>query len=58
MTTLAKYETHTERIICPSCAREQDATVEHKWPFNAYVHNCECGYTIMESEWERVKGKQ
>ena len=55
---LAVSPSHTERIICPSCAREQVATVEHKWPFNAYVHFCECGYTIMESEWERVKVKQ
>jgi hypothetical protein len=24
-------------------------------PFPAYVHDCEaCGYTIMESEWEKV----
>jgi len=46
---------HTERIICPSCHKEQVATVEHTWPFYSYVHFCECGYTIMESEWEKVK---
>jgi hypothetical protein len=56
MTAVPKYERHEETIICPSCKREQVATVEHKWPFNAYVHNCECGYTIMESEWERGRG--
>jgi predicted phage gp36 major capsid-like protein len=55
---LAVSPSHTERIICPSCKREQVATVEHKWPFYSYVHFCECGYTIMESEWERVKVKQ
>ena len=48
-------ESHTERIICPSCKREVEATVEHTWPFYSYVHVCECGYTITESEWEKVK---
>jgi hypothetical protein len=47
--------THAERIICPSCKKVVEATVEHTWPFYSYVHFCECGYTIMESEWERVK---
>jgi C4-type Zn-finger protein len=46
---------HKETIICPSCEREQVATVEHTWPWYSCVHICnECGYTIMESEWERV----
>ena len=53
-----KREKWTERIRCPECEKEQDATVEFKqgWPFPAYIHNCEaCGYIIVESEWERVE---
>jgi len=46
--------THEERIICPKCEQEQAATVEEMWPFPFLVHRCECGYVIMESEWERV----
>lgn len=45
---------HTETIKCPKCNAVQTATVEHTIPFYSYVHDCECGYTIMESEWERV----
>ena len=46
---------HAERIRCPECGQEQDATVQHTRPFWTYVHDCEkCGYTIMESEWEVV----
>jgi hypothetical protein len=46
---------HQETIICPSCEREQVATVEHTWPWYSCVHICnECGYTIMESEWEKA----
>lgn len=47
-------DSHTETIICPSCESEQVATVEHTHPWYSYVHTCECGYTIMESEWERA----
>jgi C4-type Zn-finger protein len=47
--------THTEQIKCPSCGTVQDATVEHTEPFYCYVHDCDkCGYTITESEWERL----
>lgn len=48
---------HTERIRCPACLTEQDATVEHTQPFPTYIHNCACGYTIMESEWDRIDGE-
>lgn len=48
-----------DRIKCPECGTVQDATIEfdRSWmPFPCYVHDCEkCGYTIMESEWERDK---
>lgn len=46
-----------ETIKCPECGKVQTAQVHFEdWmPFPAYVHDCEvCGYTIMESEWERV----
>jgi len=43
---------HTETIVCPECHRTQTATVEHTRPWYVYVHECECGYTITESEWE------
>jgi hypothetical protein len=46
---------HEERIICPQCESEQLATVIHTWPWYSYVHECTCGYIIMESEWERVE---
>ena len=46
-----------ETIRCPGCGKVQIAQVHFEdWmPFPAYVHDCEaCGYTILESEWERV----
>jgi len=43
---------HQESIVCPSCGAIQSAIVEHTHPFWTYVHNCRCGYVIMESEWE------
>jgi hypothetical protein len=44
---------HFEMIICPQCDSNQDAWVEHTEPFYSYVHWCgECGYCIMESEWQ------
>ena len=45
---------HLETIICPNCGREQTATVQHTNPWWTRIHNCDCGYTIMESEWEQV----
>lgn len=52
----------TEFIRCPECSHPQQAVVEYEtgMPFPAYVHKCAaCGYTIMESEWERIEtGKQ
>ena len=47
---------HTERIVCPACGIEQDAVVEHTLPFWSYVHVCECGYAIIESEWDEAAG--
>ena len=46
---------HTETIRCPKCGRIQQATVKHTQIWDVYVHTCVCGYTIMESDWERVK---
>lgn len=46
---------HTETIRCPQCGRMQTATVKHTPIWDVYVHTCQCGYTVMESEWERVE---
>lgn len=49
-------ETHTEEIICPNCEAIQEAEVEHTMPWWTYIHECGlCGYTIMESEWNRTE---
>jgi hypothetical protein len=50
----------SERIVCPNCDSIEDAIVEaHQGiaethlPFEVYVHHCiNCGYIILESEWE------
>lgn len=47
----------TDTIACPECGLVQEATATwepgHPWP--TYLHHCAgCGYTITESEWERV----
>lgn len=40
-------------ISCPSCKSHQDGRPEDTGLFLSYVHNCtNCGYTILESEWE------
>lgn len=46
---------HQETIKCPNCEKHTEATVEHTAPFWSYVHECECGYIITESEWEKVE---
>ena len=49
-----------EAIKCPGCQLCQVAvvTVSEGDPWAAYVHNCPCGYTIMESEWQQVNWDQ
>lgn len=42
---------HIERIKCPACGKIVDAEVEHTAPWWSYVHECDCGYIITESEW-------
>lgn len=42
----------TELIRCQECGQIQNATIQHGEIFDTYIHNCECGYTIMESEWD------
>lgn len=49
---------HIETIKCPSCGRIQQARVEHTVPWWSYAHICDCGYSILESEWERVKNDE
>ena len=45
-----------QRIVCPECGLVQEAMIERyadePWP--RFIHDCVgCGYTIMESEWDR-----
>ncbi len=47
------WNSQYEEIVCPNCDRVQLAEVVEKLPWNSYIHNCPCGYTIMESEWNR-----
>lgn len=48
--------THAERIECPECGHHQDAVAEATPLFFIRVHDCEgCGYTIIESVWQRVE---
>lgn len=49
------WDTHTETIRCTECDSIEQAEVLHIQPFWGYVHTCvNCGYVIMESEWEVV----
>ena len=44
-----------ETIVCPECGSHESAVVETTEIFDSYVHFCvECGYTITESDWEKV----
>lgn len=47
--------THREKILCPSCKTVQEAEVLHTLPWWSFVHFCVCGYTITESEWEKIE---
>jgi len=44
----------TERIECPECRKHSDVMVTD---FAPRLHFCQCGHTIMESEWQRVSGQ-
>lgn len=53
--------TRSETIKCPNCGHVQKAQVTWKQgnPFPTYIHECvQCGYVIMESEWEEVRGPE
>jgi len=43
-------------IQCPACGELQagDVTWEPGHPWPTYIHECDCGYVITESEWEVV----
>jgi len=43
-------------IRCPLCQRIQPAQVVlyDGDPYPTYIHECECGYIITESEWDEV----
>lgn len=61
MEAIAKCVTkafHEERITCPACGVEQVAKVEHTSPWWTYVHFCNCGHVITESEWEKSEGSR
>lgn len=48
-------QTHIENIWCPECEHQQEAVVEHSWPWDIRIHECEnCKHIIMESEWNKV----
>lgn len=42
-------------IICPNCAKNQTAEVMWLGFFAGFIHDCTCGYTIMESEWNKAE---
>lgn len=42
-------------IECPNCGAIELATIEETIPFWTYLHDCKCGYIIMESEWCSAK---
>lgn len=45
-----------EKIWCPECEHIQDADVLEAFPWNVRIKDCEnCGYLIMESEWNLLK---
>lgn len=46
---------HTKIVVCPECKTQQVAQVTHTTAGNVYIHECDCGYMIMESEWYEVK---
>lgn len=46
---------HFELIKCPNCNDNQSATVIHTKPWWTYIHECECGYTITESDWNKIE---
>ena len=55
LSRLKGVASHKEYIICPKCGSVQEAVVKHTLPFHTYIHTCtECGYTILESEWNEV----
>lgn len=55
LSQLKGVASHKEYIICPKCGSVQEAVVKHTLPFHTYIHTCtECGYTILESEWNEV----
>jgi uncharacterized Zn finger protein len=47
-------EKHYEIIKCPECGRHEVAEVLHTVPWYTYIHNCTCGYIIMESELDKI----
>ena len=46
---------HKEIIKCNECGLVQWGLVVHSVPFWTYLHTCDCGNLILESEWETVE---
>lgn len=46
-------------IKCPECGSIENAVEDHTTvPFSTYLHTCKnCGYVIMESEWNVIPEK-
>jgi len=42
-------------IECPNCRSIELAEIKETIPFWTYIHDCKCGYTIMESDWQKAK---
>lgn len=51
-------EKHKEQIICPECNSTENAEVKHSTPFWTYIHECSCGYIIMESDWQKNNSEE
>jgi len=51
-------DSFTETIKCPECGTVQKAEVEFTL-FGIYIHRCtNCGFIILESDWEVVDGEK
>lgn len=52
---MSKIKIINTKIRCPECESIEDAEVILAFPWSSFIHDCKnCGYTIMESEWDVV----
>jgi ribosomal protein S27E len=46
-------------VMCPECGSIVEGKVERWYPWDIYSAECDnCGYIIMESEWEEINDKR